>query len=151
MCGSGISWAICKSAPRTRQITTPAPNHSVFYRPDALPADQPTASKHWRQFSQQYWQWMLYRCCHLANISGSIQIIPTLHDRLGDVSKIARSLGGSGPPPNTWFLGSTQVHAANSTSTGSSVSVQLIVMSNTETHTHRPQTTLVTTGHTFLV
>ena len=47
--GSGISWAICKSAPRSRQITTPAPHHSVFYRPDALPAAQPTASKHWRQ------------------------------------------------------------------------------------------------------
>jgi len=44
--GSGISWAICKSAPHTRQITTPAPLHSVFYRPDALPAPQPTASKH---------------------------------------------------------------------------------------------------------
>ena len=46
--GSGISWAICKSAPRSRQITTPASHHSVFYRPDALPATQPTASKHWR-------------------------------------------------------------------------------------------------------
>ena len=48
MSGSGISWAICKSAPRSRQITTPAPHRSVFYRPDALPATQPTASKHWR-------------------------------------------------------------------------------------------------------
>jgi len=46
--GSGISWAICKSAPRSRQITTPARHHSVFYRTDALPAAQPTASKHWR-------------------------------------------------------------------------------------------------------
>ena len=46
--GSGISWAICKSTPRSRQITMPAPHHSVFYRPDALPATQPTASKHWR-------------------------------------------------------------------------------------------------------
>ena len=46
--GSSISWAVCKSAPRSRQITTPAPHHSVFYRPDALPAAQPTASKHWR-------------------------------------------------------------------------------------------------------
>jgi len=27
--GSGIRWAICKSAPRSRQITTPAPHHSV--------------------------------------------------------------------------------------------------------------------------
>ena len=46
--GSGISWAICKCAPRTKQITTPAPHHSDFYRPDALPVAQPTASKHWR-------------------------------------------------------------------------------------------------------
>ena len=27
-------------------ITTPAPHHSIVYRPDALPAAQPTASKH---------------------------------------------------------------------------------------------------------
>ena len=47
--GSGIGWTICKSAPRSRQITTPTPNCSVFYRPDALPATQPTVSKHWRQ------------------------------------------------------------------------------------------------------
>ena len=43
--GSGISWATCKSAPCSRQITTPAPHHSVFYRPDALPVAQPTALK----------------------------------------------------------------------------------------------------------
>ena len=28
--GSGISCAMCKSAPRSRQVTTPAPHHSVF-------------------------------------------------------------------------------------------------------------------------
>jgi len=44
--GSGISWAMCKSAPRPRRITTPASHHSVFYRPDALPASQRPASKH---------------------------------------------------------------------------------------------------------
>ena len=47
--GSGISLAICKSAPRSRQITMPAPRCSGFYRPDALPAAQPTVSKHWMQ------------------------------------------------------------------------------------------------------
>ena len=51
--GSGISWGIRKSAPRSRQITMPAPHHSVFYRPDALPVAQPTASKHWRHCSCQ--------------------------------------------------------------------------------------------------
>ena len=39
---------MCKSAPCSREITMSAPHHSVFYRPDALPAAQPTASKHWR-------------------------------------------------------------------------------------------------------
>jgi len=43
--GSGISWAMYKSAPYLRQITMPAPYHSVFYRPDALPTTQPTAVK----------------------------------------------------------------------------------------------------------
>jgi len=28
--GNGINWALCKSAPRSRQITTPTPHHSVF-------------------------------------------------------------------------------------------------------------------------
>ena len=38
--GSGISWAICESAPRSRQTTTPAPHHTVFfYPPDALNKD----------------------------------------------------------------------------------------------------------------
>ena len=40
--GSGISWAICKSAPRSIQITTLAPNHSVFLqagRPSCHPAN----------------------------------------------------------------------------------------------------------------
>jgi len=46
MSGSGISWAMCKSAHRSRQIAMPAPHHSFFYRLDALPAAQPTASKH---------------------------------------------------------------------------------------------------------
>jgi len=44
--GSGISWAICTSAPRRQ----PCQQHTTqfFYRPDALPATQQTVSKHWR-------------------------------------------------------------------------------------------------------
>ena len=35
--GNGISWTTCKqSTPGSRQITTPTPHHSDFYRPDAL-------------------------------------------------------------------------------------------------------------------
>jgi len=51
--GSSISRAICKSAPRPRQITMLLPHHSSFHRPDALPAAQPTVSKHWRPTSRQ--------------------------------------------------------------------------------------------------
>ena len=42
--GSGIWWAICKSAPHPRQPHQ-HPTTQFFYRPDALPAAQPTASK----------------------------------------------------------------------------------------------------------
>jgi len=43
--GSGISWTTCKTfALCSRQTTTPAPHHSIFYRPDALLATQTTVS-----------------------------------------------------------------------------------------------------------
>jgi len=35
---SGISWTICKSALSPRQITMPAPYHSLLNRPYTLPA-----------------------------------------------------------------------------------------------------------------
>ena len=41
--GSGISWAICKSASRSRQITMPAPHHSVFLQA-GCPSCRPTNS-----------------------------------------------------------------------------------------------------------
>ena len=41
--GSGISWGICKSAPCSRQITTPVPHHSVFLQA-GCPSCRPTNS-----------------------------------------------------------------------------------------------------------
>ena len=41
--GSGISWTICQSAPRSRQITMPAPHHSVFLQ-TGCPSCRPTNS-----------------------------------------------------------------------------------------------------------
>ena len=40
--GSGVSWAICNYAPRSRKTTTPAPHHSVFFtgRMPFLPPNQ---------------------------------------------------------------------------------------------------------------
>jgi len=60
---------ICKSAPHCRQITMPAPHHSVFYRPDALPAAQPTASRQYHSFEYHshktefvfFWLYTLYK------------------------------------------------------------------------------------------
>ena len=46
--GSGISWATCKSAPRSRQITMPAPHHSVFLQagcPSCCPTNSVKALK----------------------------------------------------------------------------------------------------------
>jgi len=46
--GSGFRWAICKSAPRSRQITMPSPHHSVFLQagcPSCRPANSVKALK----------------------------------------------------------------------------------------------------------
>ena len=50
--GSGICWAICKSAPCSRQITTPAPHHSVFR--DRMPFLPPIVVK-FELFELYYW------------------------------------------------------------------------------------------------
>ena len=47
--GSGISWTICKSAPRSRQITTPATHHSDFLQagcPSCCPTNSIKALKY---------------------------------------------------------------------------------------------------------
>ena len=79
---SGISWAICKSAPCSRQTTTPAPHHSVFYRPDALPAAQPTASKHWRQDCKNI---LVKTKCQLFNVMKKVRHL--LHNYIGNDSQ----------------------------------------------------------------
>ena len=47
--GSGISWAICKSAPRFRRITTPAPHHFFTGRMPFLPPNQQRQSTEGKQ------------------------------------------------------------------------------------------------------
>ena len=59
MSGTGISWAVLKSAPRSRQITMQAPHHSVFYQPYAFPATRPTVSKLWRQNAVHSHNWQI--------------------------------------------------------------------------------------------
>jgi len=67
--GSGISWAICKSASHSRQITTPTPHHSVFYSPDALPAAQPTVSKTEGKQCATNWFIFIIHLCQLCDVS----------------------------------------------------------------------------------
>jgi len=62
--GSGLSWAKCKSASHSRQITTPAPHHSVFTgRMPFLPPNQQHQSTEgsWTQHDYTkmfcWWQW----------------------------------------------------------------------------------------------
>ena len=47
--GSGISWTICKSAPRSRQITTPACHHTVFLQARCSSCCPTNSVKQWRQ------------------------------------------------------------------------------------------------------
>jgi len=67
----------------------PVPHHSVFYRPDALPATQPTASKHWRTLFQNeswiriwckwIWKSVGFQLCEKLSESNNIEIRTPLH------------------------------------------------------------------------
>ena len=50
--GSGISWAICKSAPHPRQITVPAPHNSVFLQAGCHSCCSTNSIGHWKQRSR---------------------------------------------------------------------------------------------------
>ena len=79
--GSGISWAMYKSAPRSRQVTMYRTPPLSFYRLDALPAAQPTVSEHWRQ-TRNSWQKILFLCVDRWNISLAWQSGRSQRDKL---------------------------------------------------------------------
>jgi len=58
---SGISWAICKSAPCPRQITMPTPHHSVLQArcPSCLPANSVKALKALHKIFNLWNKWMV--------------------------------------------------------------------------------------------
>ena len=60
MSGSGVSWAICKSASRPRQITTPVPHHSSFFtgRMPFLPPNQQCQSTEGNQSTEGRYQYI---------------------------------------------------------------------------------------------
>ena len=59
--GCGISWAICKYAARSRQITTPAPHHSVFLQA-GCPSCRPTNSVKALKATQRVPIWKRHLC-----------------------------------------------------------------------------------------
>ena len=65
--GSGISWAICKSAPCSRQITMPVPHHSKFFtgRMPFLPPNQQRQSTEGKRQSSQY--------CEMSDVKKIVQ------------------------------------------------------------------------------
>ena len=85
--GSGISWAICKSALRSRQIATPAPHRSVFYRPsvqssasvlERLPSS--TRRKD-RCFSGLRWLWTTCGWVFVEVVSSLLEACTSLQTR----------------------------------------------------------------------
>ena len=70
--GSGISWAICKSAPRSRQVTTPAPHHSVFLQarcPSCRPTNSIKELKHPEAMPERNYPWRSITCgWHLLSL-----------------------------------------------------------------------------------
>jgi len=50
--GRHIDQPVWRHSIRAKQC--PPPPSPIFYMPDALPAAQPTVSKHWRQYRQKY-------------------------------------------------------------------------------------------------
>ena len=49
--GTGINWAVCKSAPRSRQITMPAPHHSSVLQAGCRPTNSVKA------LNESIWGW----------------------------------------------------------------------------------------------
>ena len=91
--GSGISWAVCKSAPSSRQITMAAPHHSVFYRPDALPAAQRTASKHFVFLPSVHWRMCV--CVYLYSAKGrNFRAAHLISDSLSPVLNLCDTVVG---------------------------------------------------------
>jgi len=72
--GSGISWAICKSAHCSRQTTTPTPHHSVFigWMPFLLPNQQRQSTD--KQAMKSKWLRYLLRTYKYHN-SATIELL----------------------------------------------------------------------------
>ena len=82
--GSGISWAVCKSAPRSRQITMSAPHYSQVFLQAGCPSCRPTNSvKALKALSVTSWSYIETAKCFsrfLARVffTCCMQLVPTV-------------------------------------------------------------------------
>ena len=90
MSGSGVIWAICKSALRSRQITTPAPHHSFLQAgsPSCRPTNSVKALK-----------------AVTYGIKLKISTASSLSMSKYSRPKMPLTNGRSWLPRNTWFIG----------------------------------------------
>ena len=56
--GGGNKWSY-KTCKAPVKLSPPTNQHQTFYRPDALPATQPTVSEHWREEMIEMIDWYL--------------------------------------------------------------------------------------------
>jgi len=82
------------------QTTMPVPHHSAFYGPDALPAAQASASKHWRCIHQHYT--LTNKCSTVAEMRDRLAITD-MGQKEGRL--LCSFRGGAGPPSNTMSYG----------------------------------------------
>jgi len=75
--GSGINWAICKSEPRSRQITMPAPHHSVFTgrMPFLPPNKQRQSTEGWNQRTAHRYEALKAKIRHYLDIKKKIVLL----------------------------------------------------------------------------
>jgi len=88
--GSGISWAymqVCTSLQTDNHASAPPLS---FYRPDAVPVAQPTASKHWR-----HWPCSNQSISPALRADSSKPAVSLLWDRWTDTIPLHRHLAGS--------------------------------------------------------
>ena len=95
--GSGISCAICKSAPRSRQITTPAPHRAVFLQagcPSCRPTNSVKALKATSLFKERIFS-TFHMLRHLAKTSRRMKAQSIFGEIWGNFP-ISPKIGGRG-------------------------------------------------------
>jgi len=126
-----------------------------FYRPDALPAAQPTASKHWRHLPTKHksleitsrystGSQKLHHCCPLVNKVDNTWV----QRSLGYPQSAPSCWGRSGPTHNTWFIQPQSAHPkCHLDNFIHFLRAHLTLMANRHTDRQACHATCVTIGH----